>query len=214
MVESKFQTSFIPKKPLDTTSDRSSRQSPSLLRLISILIFIISLILWGGVFLYKSYLQSRISNATSSLKAGEKEFDPKTVTVLSRLNDRLNSAGGLLGSHLASSKIFDQLQTSTLKTVRFTDFGLAYGVNNTLTLSLKGQALSYADVAAQSDALDANPIFKNPIFSNLDLDSTGKVSFSVVTTLDKKDFLFTNGVAVNNEAPPVTPPTNSPFNKQ
>ncbi|HZS42634.1 MAG TPA: PilN domain-containing protein [Candidatus Paceibacterota bacterium] len=217
MVESKFQTSFIPKKPIDTGPRNSSRGGPSLLRLIAILILLISLVAWGGVFLYKVYLNNKIQNDTESLQNSQKEFDLKTVTTLTRLSDRLTNAQNLLNNHIATSKIFDELEANTLKNVRFTDFNLSASNANAgeLTLTLKGQATAYADVASQSDVFDQNPDFKNPIFSNLDLDGSGRVVFSVTTNLDRKSFLYTNGANLGTEssAPAAAANTNSPFNQ-
>ncbi|MEK7187122.1 MAG: hypothetical protein AAB690_02395, partial [Patescibacteria group bacterium] len=72
---------------------------------------------------------------------------------------------------------FDFLESSTLKSVRFTDF--SYGTSPAgVELVMKGQARSYAAVALQSDLFTKSSHFKNPVFSDLGLDESGNIIFT------------------------------------
>ncbi len=199
MVESKFQTSFIPKKPIDSRPAPRSRRPAGLFRLLATLIFLISLAVWGGMFLWKSYLNNKIVGAQASLQASQREFESGTVTTLTRLNNRLTSSQDILNNHLAVSKLFSELQAMTLKSVRYNDFSLAYaGPDKGLSLTMKGQAQSYASVAKQSDSFSQNRDFHSPIFSNLDLDTSGRIVFSVNSTLNARDFIYGPLVTADN----------------
>ena len=215
MVESKFQTSFIPKKPIDSRPAPRSRRPAGLFRLIATLILFVSLAVWGAMFLWKAYLNNKIEGAKTSLAASQKEFELGTVTTLTRLSNRLNASEKILSNHLAVSKLFSELQDITLKSVRFNDFSVAYsGPDQGLTLTMKGQAESYASVAKQSDAFSHNRDFHSPIFSNLDLDPLGRIVFSVQSTLEPRDFIYGPLVTTDNSAPATSSRPASIFNNQ
>jgi hypothetical protein len=196
MVESKFQTSFIPKKSLESRPAGGGRRPAGLFRLFAILILLVALAVWGGVYLWKLYLNNKIQGAEQSLAASQKEFELGTVSTLTRLDTRLSASSNLMNNHLAISKIFAELQNITLKSVRFNDFSLSYGgPDKGLVLTMKGQAQSYASVAKQSDIFSQDHNFRSPIFSNLDLDTNGQIVFTVTTGLDQRNFVY--GQSVN-----------------
>jgi hypothetical protein len=193
-MEGKFQTSFIPKKPLTARTERLNG-GLSIISLIAGMMLALSLALAGGVFLYEGYLVKDIAGKKASFKANEDAFDQNSVSTFSTLNKRINVAQTLLHKHLAPSSVFKVIDEVTLKTVRFSDFNFSFVNDKKITLNMKGQALNYNSVAKQSDVFSENPTSKfihNPIFADLDLDPKGNVIFSFSGDVDPQQILYSN----------------------
>lgn len=198
-MEGKFQTSFIPKKPITATASTQVRSSSgvNIVTLVSVVIFIISLALAGAVFLYETYLEHSIAQMKSEFTENENAFDPNSINIYTKLNDRINVANTLLNQHISASNLFDVLEQSTLQTVRFSDFNYTYVNPTEISLSMKGQAKSYNAIAKQSDVFSQDPTSKyihNPVFANLDLDQSGNVIFTFTADIDPSQLLYKNNL--------------------
>jgi hypothetical protein len=184
-METKFQTSFIPKQPV--TSDAPHHASAtSLFFLFGFIIFMASIAAAGGVFIYGQIVKKNIDNGTSQLTLNRNAFDPNTINEITRLNDRINAATYLLQNHKSVSTLFLVLGNATLKNVRFNDFNYT-GVGDKISLTMKGQATSYETVALQAKAFtdpSLKNVFRSPLFGDLTLDTLGNVSFSFSTGID------------------------------
>lgn len=203
-METKFQTSFIPKQPVtDTELHRGS--GASLFFLFSFILFIASLAAAGGVFIYGSIMDKNIKEGDKQLTLNKNAFDPNTIKEITRLNDRINAANTLLKQHKGVSTLFLVLSQTTLKNVRFTEFNYL-SADEKINLTMKGQAFNYETIALQAKAFTdpaLKNVFRSPIFSDLTLDSQGNVSFSFGTGVDpflidyyklKKEEYSVNGV--------------------
>jgi len=189
-MESKFQTSFIPKQSLER-HEGGGRRAIGFLLLITVIIFLASIAAAGGVFLYGTYLNNKISQSEGSLNTSKQEFEPTTVAQYTRLSDRLADATVILNQHIALSRLFDVLSQATLQTVQFTDFTYSFGSDGKVSISMKGTAQNYESVALQSDAFSAIPtIFKSPIFSNLNSDQNGNAVFTFSSDIDPNFLLY------------------------
>ncbi len=184
-METKFQTSFIPKQPVDAEAPHHA-SAASLFFLAAFILFMASLASAGGVFIYGEIIKRNISEGEAQLKLNKNAFDPNTISQITRLNDRINATDYLLKKHKSVSTLFYVLSNATLKNVRFSDFNYA-GLDEKISLSMKGQALSYETVALQAKEF-TNPnlknVFKSPLFGDLTLDAQGNVSFGFTTNID------------------------------
>lgn len=184
-METKFQTSFIPKQPVTSEAPHHA-SAASLFFLFAFIIFMASLACAGGVFIYSGIIKNNINEGKSQLTLNKNAFDPNTINQITRLNDRINAADYLLKRHKSVSTLFSVLSNATLVNVRFSDFNYA-GVDDKITLSMKGQASSYETVALQAKEF-TNPnlknVFRSPLFGDLTLDTQGNVSFSFSTNVD------------------------------
>jgi hypothetical protein len=223
-VDTNFQTSFIPKKPL--AEDRStSPRSVSLLGLIATVIFITALVSAGGVYLYKGRVAKNIITMQGELESARNAFEPSLITQLGSLDRRIASANELLKNHIVVSPIFEALQLNTLKSIQFTKFSYTtpMDASSQIPVHMAGRARDYASIALQSDQMGANKNIHNAIFSNLALDErTGFVTFDLAFTVDPdlvrymthlSDITPQTGTAVpaaTPTAPAVTTPTTQP----
>ncbi len=199
-MEGKLQTSFIPKKPLVEASGRKTA-GVSVLFLIALIMFLGAILLSGGVFLYKRLLAKSIESKAAQLEIARNQFEPKTLAEYKALNNRIEAGKALLEGHVALSTIFQTLENITLQSVRFQDFRLERLSEETLEVTMKGQAKSYGSVALQSDKFTESGFFKDAIFSDLTLDPTGRVVFSVTAKIPSRQVLYSAAVEVP-EAPP------------
>jgi hypothetical protein len=185
-MEPKFQSSFIPKGPIATASPISTPQSKpktALFGFLGMLLFVISLILAVGAFAYDRYLLSSIGTMGENLASARASLQPDTIKELVNADKRIIATRGLLSRHTALTPFFDFLETATLKSVRFTEFSFDR-TDKGIEVILKGQARGYSDIALQSDAFNKSKIFTNPVFSDLELDPKGNVTFSFHAFLD------------------------------
>ena len=197
-MEPKFQTSFIPKKPVAGmgTSYQSLHKPKSagvsIFMTLAVLLFIVSLAGVGGAYFWKQYLISAQDNYKQTLIAREKQFDLSQIEHLKQVNVQIDTAKQLLRNHLADSQIFQIISTFTIESVRFLSMDLTAPASpsDSLKLTMNGYGSNLSAVAFQSDVLGSleqyglRDIVKNPMISNPSLGQSGTVSFGFSASID------------------------------
>ncbi len=201
-METKFQTSFIPKKSLTQTDSASAveHQSTSILLLIGIFIFIISVLAAGGAYGWQVYLQSQQVQYDSTLKSLKQNFNTDLIVNLKQTATKIDMASKLLDSHVALSQAFAAISAITASDVRFTSLDLQSPIDKTkpITINLSGYARSYESLAFQSDQLGhleelgVRNIIVNPVISNPAQNSNSTVSFGLSANLVPESMLYKN----------------------
>jgi hypothetical protein len=199
-MEPKFQSSFIPKgvsgAPTPSGVMPSTRRVSTQRDIVSLLatgIFVLSLLLALGVFGYSYFLNYRIGQMGAELQDARAALQPETVQELVDLNSRLVSTESLLKRHRIISPVFKFLESSTPKSVRYTDFSFDV-TNKGLELNMKGAATSYTSLAVAADTVNKNPFLKGSVFSDLSLDDKGRVLFSLKSVIDPQLLSYTRYV--------------------
>jgi len=192
MPEQQFSTSFIPKKAPEARALKTTGRS--LLLVVSVLILIVVLLSAVGVFLYERLLVGSIEGKRATLQRAEDAFEPALIEELLALDTRLTHATGLLDSHRMPSAIFELLENTTLEGVRFTDFSYS-AIGNEISLSLEGEATSFATVALQSDVYGETDAIKDPLIDNLSVNVSGNVSFTLDAMLDPSLLTYAAGAS-------------------
>ncbi len=211
-MEPKFQSSFIPKGPLATTGTvtKTSRVSGrSVLGTLAVIIFTLVILASLGVFGYEWYLKSSIKKMGEDLVAARTSLEPEVIDKISSLDERIVSTKRLLDSHIILSPLFEFLENSTVRTVRFTNFGYD-SVDGVLSLKMSGEARGYSALALQSEIFNASPYLKDVVFADLSLNSQGMVNFSFKAKLDPSIISFNKGAEPAAEATPVAPAGTAP----
>lgn len=193
-MDGKFQTSFIPKKPITETQSYAGGNTVSIFSLLAILIFIVVALSSGAVYFWKNSLESQSADKSAQLKKAQASYEPATIQRLIRTDARIKSATEILSNHISPSLIFSVLEDNTLKNVRFKSFEYLASANGTVAISMKGQAKNFSTIALQSDVFAENKYIKNPILSDLSLDSSGLVSFNFTASLDKNEMLYSKNL--------------------
>lgn len=194
-------SSFIPHDAgAQNAPQRQQSGLPELVLLVSIVLFVASAALAGGVFLYAQYLDTSNASKVQQLERAKAAFEPSLIAQLMRLNDRMQSSDVILGNHLAPSLFFDALQAATLSTVAFSNLDLQAIDTHTLSIKMSGVAKSVNSIALQADIFAKNGVIKDPIFSGIDREPDG-VHFVLSAEVDGSAVTFARYLAGGNGAP-------------
>jgi hypothetical protein len=214
-METKFQTSFIPKKPMTPAGVPAGRPrvhgTSSIFMTLSTLVFIISLLGAGGAYARKYILTSSQVKYKDDLATLEKGFNIDQINQLKQINVKIDLAKKLLANHLAASQIFDDISQVTIESVRFSSLDITTpnfqaGRNGDLAISLNGYSTSFSALAFESDVLGhleqygLRNVIKNPIVSNPTLNQNGTVSFGLTATVDANSLSYENSVTGSTNA--------------
>lgn len=180
MVETRFQTSFIPKKPVVAgVAYRSEGQGIGLLSLIALILVIIAGLASLGIFLYGQFLSSNIEKIGEELAQVKESLDQSALNTFQSLGAKTASAEGLLKNHTAFSLVTGFLESVALKNVRFKDLSFDARPGTSATITLRGEAQSYAALASQVNALKVFDQIGEIAVSDITLDEKGNVTFSL-----------------------------------
>lgn len=182
-------TSFVPKQPLETPR-RKMQPGDNLLLLGSLLIFGASLVTAGAVFGYQQYLNSVIEYKGSQLVSYQSEISSDVVETYIRLDKRFTSARGILDNHVGLSYFFESLEKTTLKNVRYNNLLVEVADDRTATVTLDGVARNFNTLAAQSNEVAANPMFKRAIFADIGANEDGTIGFSLTAELERDSVIL------------------------
>jgi hypothetical protein len=198
-METKFQTSFIPKKPMASPigavpSPTRAKVGSSLFMIIAVVLFIGSLLGAGGVYAYKQYLLKSLQSYKDELSTREKQFNTSLISELKGEEVKITTARNLLNSHLALSQVFDFISKFTIENVRFMslDVSMPADQSSDIKISLQGYGTTLPAVAYQSKVFSQladyglAQIIKNPILSNPTIAQNGTVSFGFTASVDPK----------------------------
>jgi len=197
--------SFIPKK----TFSGSSLSTPpvagiGVMYVVSLFLFVVSLIAAGGAFGYQAYLTQSIANKGDILTKDQGALDFPAIEDLVRLDTRIIQAKSLLAHHVAPSAIFTFLSEETLQNVQFVSFKYDIQPDGSAAITLDGVADSFSTVALQSDQFSNSKMLKDILFTNLNTDQNGQVTFTMQATVIPTLFLYSSTIGTSVSTP-VTP---------
>ncbi len=168
MVEPTAPGAFIPHDTaVPTSTRRSGGGLNDLLLLCGIVLFVASAALAVGVFLYQQFLHTESSSKLQQLERAKAAFEPSLIQQLTRLDDRMHAAAGLLSSHMAPSAFFNALEQSTLQTISFRTLSLEAPDAQHIAIKMQGIAASVNSIALQGDLFSKHGVITSPIFSNI-----------------------------------------------
>ena len=200
-MDQNFQTSFIPKKPVVKERSKSSRPV-GMFFVVSIIIFFSMVLAAGGLYLYRGNLASSIVAMEEDLVLAKNRFEPERIEQLRTLDRRLQAASEILAEHIAVSPVFEVLSENTLKSVRYTNFTYEFAEEGggMVEIKLQGAALGYRAVALQADLFSQDKNLIDPVFSNLALDTSGKVLFDLTFGVDRTFVDYKQSLATGTSA--------------
>ena len=185
-MEPKFQSSFIPKKPIGstgTTSSVSVIRSTNIFSVMATVVFLVTLATSVGLFIYKNVLTDQIAQADKDITANRAAFQPEKIQQLVDANSRITASGTLLEKHVVVSKLLGLLQQLTLKKMHVSQFDYS-NKNGASLLNLVGEVQTYNALAEQQDVFSKSEFIKNPVFSNFNLGDNGYITIAFSATID------------------------------
>lgn len=182
-----FQTSFIPKKPIVTDANSGSSsgvvRETNVLSLVATIVFVVTLLVSGGIFGYKIILHKQIAQADADINTARSAFQVDKIKELIDANDRIMSSKVLLERHVTLSKLLYLFQDLTVKRLRL--LKLTYSNKAGVpTVSVQAEALSYNALADQSNIFAQSDYLKNNQFFNFILGENGNVKVDFVSAVD------------------------------
>ncbi|MEK7478257.1 MAG: PilN domain-containing protein [Patescibacteria group bacterium] len=197
-----IQTSFIPKQVVTAKPPPvNSGGAIGLFSVLSFIVLLLSVLFAGGTYAYKMMLQNEIYSPCQEIGSSiQPNTDPsitgatidrqcglsESLTVerdrlqssrleqMAKLDYKMKKATAVLDRHLTMIPLFNLLSQYTLKTVRFTRLDI-----KDVSINLEGIASSYEDVAVQEKDLNNAKGIINPVFSDLNLNNRGDVTFKL-----------------------------------
>jgi len=236
-METKFQTSFIPKKPLPTSGAQGvttgvpmhlkPTRTGSWFMNFGVFLFIISIGLGAVLYAWKIVLLNNQNSLKQTLSNAEKSFNYGQIQQLQLANVKIEDAKKVLASHMALSSIFDVVAKTTAESIRFLSMdvttplytGSAAGgaaqstktSNIELTFSGSGTNLSavafQAQVLGQLDKYGLTDVLKNPVVAEPSIENDGSVSFKLSEEINPGNVIYMNGGSA-------TPPASQTNNNQ
>jgi len=176
-----FQSSFIPKEP---TEEVFKRKKPSIVGILVMTLFIASIVISVGIFVYKGMVESDIASLKNQLVDAESSIDKKTINEMSDFSKKLSLTKRIVQNHQIISKFLDSLASSTVSTIQFVSFSFGNDGNGGVTAKLQGRATNYSSIALQENVLSKSEYLRSVTFSNLTLTDKGGVSFDLAVLID------------------------------
>jgi len=223
-METKFQTSFIPKKSVSPTGMAGNapviRRAPSsIVMTLATIIFLTSIAAAGGLYAWKFILVEDQESYKKQLSQRQGQFDLGLIRDLKQVNIQINTARQLMASHLAISQVFDSIGRLTSEKVRFSNMELSTGiggnVGSDIKISMNGVGLDLPTVAFQSQILGEleqyglRDVIKNPILSDpTEEDVKGTVLFKFSASMNPQTLLYSKSVTSSvlpTDTVPLTP---------
>jgi len=182
-----FKTSFIPQKSVaeEKASNKPQKRRGGLFSTGAVVIFILAIVLAGGVFAYKKILEQRLVSKSDSLERAKGAFEPKLIDELVRVDRRIESSKELLNSHVVLSPLLDFLEDATLRNVKLEEMFFDLEEEGKIRLRLAGEASSYASIVLQAESFGQSRFLKDQLFSDFDLNQLGNVNFDFTAIVDK-----------------------------
>ncbi len=192
-----FQTSFIPKQNT-MGSIKSPRRVVNFISLIALIFFIASIVLAGGVFMYKIVLNKQIEGLKEDLVKSQNAFEQDFANQVIRLETRIDTAGELLKKHIAPSEIFGMLEGKTLSSISFSSYEYSSSGEGMPSISMKGEADDFEAIANQSIHFsDRTTGIREPVFSGLTVTLDGVV-FDFSAKIDPTTISYENNLSTSN----------------
>ena len=149
-------------------------------------ILVLTLILTGGLYFYKSSLEDSKTGLDAQIINLEKDRDKKVEANLLTLSKQLSLISTLLDSHIVWSKALSKVEGLLQPQVQFLSFSAAVSDNR---FEFKALATNYTVVARQIAAFVSDDSIKDVALNNVHVLTTGKLEFSIKLEFDKTKFL-------------------------
>lgn len=198
-METKFQTSFIPKKSLSAPVVAHHGASVSIFMILSVIMFLGSIGYAGFSYWWNIHLVEEQKSLEEGLKNRRNRFNPTVIENLKNANTKIDLAKDLLKKHLAVEAVFDIIAKLTIESVRFNslDLSVPQNLKDGIKITMRGVANDFKSIAFQSDVLGksskygSNKVLRNPVLSDLSVDASGRVGFTFTAVVNSDDLLYT-----------------------
>lgn len=183
-------SSFIPKKEFKKKDKQTSGLKINIFFLISLVIFLATIIASVGVYLWKKDLISTNKKYEESLASKSNDLGVESIRKFSILDKRINAAKEILKSHYDVLRIFSYLEKNTLGDVQgeitLTELSMIEE-GELVKVEAKGKAVNLTDIQRQSRGYASNPNILDLVLSEVTKSNKGAYwEFNLSFSVDKK----------------------------
>ena len=195
-------TSFVPKQPVSVDRRRFSNGGNNLFLVVSSIILALTIAAAAGTFLYDQFLKNEETAKAAQIVAAQKSVNQDTVDQLVRLEDRLTASESLINQHIVLTQFFNLLGSITAQSVHFNGVDITVADDRSAHIVMTGIAKDFNALASQSTTFASQQYIKSAIFSGIDLDKSGNVSFTLDADIDPS--LIVESSPISASTVPVT----------
>jgi len=151
---------------------------------IFLILLILSLLLFGGLFFYKKGLNKELSEIKQEILILDQQRTPEIEEKIGNLNEKLKILKEIFNNHLYWSELFTRMENLALKTAYFSDIGMGF-LEGELVVDLSGNALTYTALAQQMLSFQQDSAVKEIKVSNIILGNKSGVDFNLQVKFSK-----------------------------
>ena len=189
-MQNSFDTSFIPQQPLLRVEGVEKRKEPvNFALMLAFVVFFVSLVVAGGVFLYDRKVDERILAKQNELEALESSLDSAKIDEYKQVDTRIAVARALLRDHAVFSVVLDFLEQYTPKDIGFLTMDYLVNEKDEVELKLRGVGPNFQSVYFQLRVWQESMKGQGSIITSARVgevttdETTGVVSFDSVIML-------------------------------
>ena len=153
---------------------------------MGITLLVLVLVLYGGLFMYRSSLQSGISDADNQLAALEKQRNKTAEQALLTVSKQIAVTSQVLKNHVYWSTGLSKIEAASLGNVQFKSFS---AVLSDGSFHIDALTDNYSTIAKQIAAFVADDAVKDIALDRVQSLTSGKLEFNVKITFDQSKFI-------------------------
>jgi hypothetical protein len=184
-MDQRFDTSFIPQRPIFKEEASMRRHEPiPVVTIISAAIFFAMLIMTGLAFYFHKKESAAVTQLATQLATEKEKFNPQAIEDLKAIGARLQLAKQAVDNHVGVTGLLNMLQANTLKSVYYKGMNLSREEKKGYIVTLQGDAPNFGILYAQLEEFRKNPRITQVSIDNSQLEEqTGVVGFNLTLTL-------------------------------
>jgi Tfp pilus assembly protein PilN len=142
----------------------------------------LGVVFYFGSATYREALTRYSQDTASNILRVQSERDAMVEEEVRDFAGRLSTIGSLLQNHSYTSEIFAFLERVTHPAVQFKDFSFRTEGG---ALTMNGETQNYTTLGEQIIALEQSPNIRNLAVSNIQLDKSGRILFTIGFEIDQ-----------------------------
>lgn len=157
---------------------------------VILVLLILSLILYGGLFLYEGNLRKDLDRIKQEITLLDQKRDPDIEQAIVDLDKKLGVLEELFKNHFYWSKLFNKIEELTAPQIYFSKANSDFSdEEEQVRINLSVNALNYITVARQMLVFQEDPLVEKIRLSEISLDREGGVDFDLEINFSKEILL-------------------------
>lgn len=151
---------------------------------IALILFILSLLFYGGLLLYQGKLSENLESIKEEVMLLDQKRDPDTEKAIIDSDKRLEVLKELFEEHFYWSKIFSKIEELVVSEAYFSQSKLSFS-EEMVDVSFAGNTLTYTTLARQILSFQEESSVEKVKVSGISLSSDGGIDFNLEVVFSK-----------------------------